>query len=167
MLKKVLLGLGAASAALVVLAAFLYITNAAPTPTAIGRAHDPTRPYVVKLHAQWCPVCMATKSVWAQIESVYATRVNLVVFDFTSDATTETSRQKAKRLGLEAYFDDYVGATGTISVLAGGTRQEVTSIHGSRNFTDYRDAIEAALKDAARTAGQEFQESDPAPSALR
>jgi hypothetical protein len=32
----------------------------------------PTKPYVVKLHAQWCPVCMMTKGVWSRVETSYS-----------------------------------------------------------------------------------------------
>jgi hypothetical protein len=52
----------------------------------------------------------------------------------------------AKRLGLEKFFDENFGWTGTISVLDGRTKKVTTSIHGSRDFDEYRAAIDASLK---------------------
>jgi thiol-disulfide isomerase/thioredoxin len=152
MIKKAFL---AATSLIVVLVAFgfiLYITNPMPAVPAItaAEAGNPSKPYVVKLHAQWCPVCMLTKNVWSQIEDTYSARANLVVLDFTNQANTDVSRAEAKRLGLEAFFDEYVGATGTIVVLDGRTKEVTASINGSRNFAEYRTAIDDTLKRMGR-----------------
>jgi hypothetical protein len=130
----------------VAVVALLYLGNAAPAtaPIAASDLADPARPYVIKLHAQWCPVCMVTKGVWGEIEKSYAGRVNLVVFDFTSEASTAASRAEAGRLGLGAFFEEYQGATGLVVVLSGG-KQVLASIKGSRDFSEYRSAIDAAL----------------------
>src|SRR5207247_16295 len=120
--------------ALVAFAGVLYLRNAPPSVTAISTAEatNPSRPFVVKLHAQWCPICMVTKGVWSQIDAAYSGRVNFVVFDFTNQATTDASRVEARRLGLERFFDDNVGWTGTIAVLDGHTKEVAAMIHGSR-----------------------------------
>jgi hypothetical protein len=91
---------------------------------------------------------MVTKGVWSQIEAAYAMRANLVVFDFTNQATTDASRAEAGRLGLEKVFDENAGWTGTILVLDGRTKDVTASIHGSRDFAEYRAAIDAALRGA-------------------
>ena len=126
----------------------MYVMNPAPTPPRISDADaaNRSRPYVVKIHAQWCAVCIMTKDVWSQIEHTYAGRVNLLVLDLTSDATTEASRAQARRLGLDRFFDDYGGATGTIVVLNGRTKEVAAAISGSREFAEYRSAIDALLK---------------------
>lgn len=146
MKKALLIGTGM----LIVLTAIvgvLFISNATPHVPAIGEADiaRANKPYVVKLHAQWCPVCRMTKGVWSQIDRAYAGRVHLVVFDFTSDATTNASRNEAKRLGLEKFFEENYGGTGTISVLDARTKEERVSIHGSRDFDEYRAAIDSSL----------------------
>lgn len=147
MINKALLAAAFLSVALVAVASVMYVRNAPPAVPAITavEAADTSRPYVVKLHAQWCPICMMTKNVWSQIEVAYAGRVNFVVFDFTDEVTTDRSRAEAKRLGLEKFFDN-VGGTGTIAVLDGRTREESASIHGIRGFDVYRAAIEASLR---------------------
>ena len=147
LIKRLFVIAGAFLAALSAVAAVMYATNTAPAVPAISTAEaaNPTKPYVVKLHAKWCPVCMATKGVWSQIANTYSARVNLVVFDFTDQATTEAGRAEARRLGLQEFFDANTGWTGAIVVLDRRTKAERTAISGSRNFADYRDAIDAAL----------------------
>src|SRR6187401_2048325 len=90
MIKKALFVVAGLTVVLVATAAVLYVRNAAPAVPKISAAETigTGKPYVVKLHAQWCPVCMVTKDVWSDIASAYAGRVHLVVFDFTSEATT-------------------------------------------------------------------------------
>jgi thiol-disulfide isomerase/thioredoxin len=150
MFRKALVVLGAMTVALVALSYVLYVRNPAPAapPVSEADASNPARPYVVKLHAQWCAVCMATKDVWSDIEKEYASRANLVVWDFTNDANTDESRIAAGRLGLKDLFDEYVGETGTVVVLDGRTRQVAASIHGSRDIAEYRSAIDAVLAGA-------------------
>jgi thiol-disulfide isomerase/thioredoxin len=152
MIKKTLLVLISLVAVLVAFGFILYYTNPMPAVPAISDAEagNPSKPYVVKLHAQWCPVCMLTKDVWSQIEDTYSTRANLVVLDFTNQANTDRSRAEAKRLGLETFFDEYAGSTGTIVVLDGRTKEVTASINGSRNFAEYRAAIDATLKRMGR-----------------
>ena len=149
-IKKVLLAVAVLIAVLIAAGAILYVNNAAPAvpPVSAAEAAKVGKPYVVKLHAQWCAVCMITKDVWTQIEQSYAQRVNLVVLDFTTDANVAASRAEAARLGLTKFFDEYGGATGTIVVLDGRTKDVTASINGSRDFADYRVAIDAALAGA-------------------
>ena len=148
MIKKALLGVASVSVLLVAIGYVLYARNPAPTVPAVSatEAASARKPYVVKLHAKWCPVCMLTKGVWAHIDATYSTRVNLVVFDVTNQATTDASRADAKRLGLEKFFDENAGWTGTIAVIDGRTKEVTASIHGSRDFAEYREAIDATLK---------------------
>jgi hypothetical protein len=89
---------------------------------------------------------MVTKGVWSQIAETYSTRVNLVVFDFTNQATTDAGRAEAGRLGLQEFFNENTGWTGAIVVLDARTRAEKAAISGSRDFAEYRAAIDAALK---------------------
>jgi thiol-disulfide isomerase/thioredoxin len=147
MVKKIVLAVMFFGVSLAVVGAILFITNEAPAVASISSADaaNPDKPYVVKLHAQWCPVCMVTKAVWSQIEERYATRVKLLVLDFTTDADVDVSRREAARLGLEEFFDEFSGATGIVVVLDGRTKEAVAEIGGSRDFDVYRAAIDAAL----------------------
>jgi hypothetical protein len=91
---------------------------------------------------------MVTKGVWGEIEKTYTGRVNLVVFDLTTAADTAASRAEAKRLGLESFFEEYEGSTGLVVVLS-ARREVLASIKGSRDFSHYRAAIDAALGPSA------------------
>jgi thiol-disulfide isomerase/thioredoxin len=147
MIKKALLAVGLLGVLLIASGFVLYARNSAPVvpPLSTADVAGTGKPYVVKLHAKWCPICMVTKGVWTDIEKAYGNRVNLVVLDFTNDANTEASRAEAKRLGLTKMFDEYGGATGMIVVVDGRTRDVVSAIKGSRDFSGYRAAIDAAL----------------------
>jgi thiol-disulfide isomerase/thioredoxin len=147
MRKWILIASLAVIVALVGLGTFLYARNATPTvpPIATADATAAGAPWVLKLHAQWCPVCMLTKGMWSEIEETYAGRVRLAVFDFTDDATTAASRAEAERLGLAAVFAEVGVSTGSILVLDGQTKEILAWINGSREFADYEAAIDAAL----------------------
>jgi thiol-disulfide isomerase/thioredoxin len=149
MMKRVLLAVLASVALGVVSGAGLYVTNSAPAVAPVSVAAAAGKPYVIKLHAKWCVICRATKGIWSQIEQTYPGRVNLVVFDFTTEDETNASRKEAERLGLTKVFDEYLGATGTILVLQAATKEVTADIHGSRDFAEYRAAIDRALNDAA------------------
>jgi thiol-disulfide isomerase/thioredoxin len=150
-MRKVLVATLAAALAIVVVliaaGAFLYARNATPAVPAIATAEAtaPGSPWVVKMHAQWCPVCMLTKGMWSEIEEHYAGRIRLAVFDFTDEATTAATRAEAERLGLAGVLEEAGFATGTILVLDGRTKKIAAWISGSRDFAEYRAAIEAAL----------------------
>jgi thiol-disulfide isomerase/thioredoxin len=141
---------GALILGVVISGAVVYATNGAPVVAAVPAAEvsRPTKPFVVKVHAQWCSVCMMTKGVWSQVQGSYAGRVNLVVFDITNEATTAASRAEARRLGLEAFFDEYAGSPGAIYVIDGPTKVVKAELAGDRDLAPYRTAIDAALRPA-------------------
>jgi thiol-disulfide isomerase/thioredoxin len=144
-----MIGSAAVVAAAAGLAAWLVVANPAPrVPADPSGAAASSAPYVVKLHARWCPVCMTTKGQWAEVQQAYAGRVRFAVFDFTTEETTARSRVEAVALGLGAVFDEYVGETGTVLVLDGATHDVRDAIHGTRAVEDYRTAIDVALAQA-------------------
>jgi hypothetical protein len=77
-------------------------------------------------------------------------RANLVVFDFTSEKTTEASRADAQRRSRRVLRRKR-RMTGAVIVLDSRTKQEMAAIHGSRDFAEYRSAIDAALSGARQT----------------
>lgn len=125
----------------------MFVLNPAPKVPTIAPEDSSVakRPYVVKIHARWCPVCMLTKGSWTKLQTQYIDRVNLVVFDITNKETTEASRSEAKRLGLEAFFDEHHGDVGTVYVLDGDTKEVKSSVSGIRNLAEYVVAIDSSL----------------------
>jgi thiol-disulfide isomerase/thioredoxin len=144
MIRKLLLTATLMAVTLVGTVAVLYATNAAPSVSA-GSAADSGKPFVVKLHARWCPYCLMQKDEWSQIEAAYADHVNFVVLDFTNERATERSRSEAERLNLLPFFDEYVGATGLVVVLDARTKEVLAEVGGNAPFEEYRAAIDAAL----------------------
>jgi hypothetical protein len=71
------------------------------------------------------------------------------VFDGTDEATTAATRAEAQRLGLGAFLEEAGFATGTIIVLDGRSKETLAWINGSRDFADYRAAIDSALATSA------------------
>jgi thiol-disulfide isomerase/thioredoxin len=145
MIKKTFIASLIVAATLGIVGMVMFATNAAPKVAPLAPSAS-EKPYVVKLHARWCPVCMLTKSAWSEVEKAYSASVNLVVFDVTNGAATETSRSEAKRIGLESFFEEYAGATGVIAVLDGRTKKVITILEGRHSVAEYRAAIDAALK---------------------
>ena len=125
----------------------MYQMNPAPTvPVVSPEAPEASsRPYLVKVHAKWCPICMTTKGVWSELQTAYTGKVNLVVFDNTNKETIEASRKEAKRIGLDAFFKEHGGETGGIFLLDGKSKTVKESFHGSRESAEYKTAIEGAL----------------------
>ena len=146
MLKKLAIISIVACLALFATGAVMYLANTAPVTPAISSAEasSPSKPFVVKLHARWCPVCMITTSVWSQIQAEYSGRVNFLVLDYTDDETTNAGRAAAERLGLGRVFEE-AGSTGVVLIVDGRTKEVTASIAGSRDFAEYRAAIDAAL----------------------
>jgi thiol-disulfide isomerase/thioredoxin len=126
----------------------MFVLNSTPIVPTVS-LNDPTtatRPFVVKIHAQWCPVCMLTKGTWTKLQKAYSAGVNLVVFDVTNKETTEASRAEAKRLGLEAFFEAHSGDLGSVYILDGVSKEVKGSVSGSRNLSEYAVLIDEALK---------------------
>ena len=121
--------------------------NPAPQVPAVSasEALDTRRPYVIKLHARWCVVCMMTKDSWATVQEAYAGTVRFAVFDFTTDATAEASRVEAARLGLSAVFEESSGETGSVLILDGASKEVLDAVRGHHPLEVYRKAIDAAL----------------------
>lgn len=131
-------------------AALLFTLNPPPKVPPV-LSEDPAaakQPWVVKIHAQWCPVCLLTKGTWTKLQTAYAGRVKLLVFDVTNSATTQASRAEAKRLGLAEFFAAHGGEAGSVYVLDGVSKEVKDSVPGMSDLAVYAAGIDAALKAA-------------------
>src|SRR5688572_12193730 len=139
-IRKILLAVVALVVLFVGGVAAAYYVNAAPVvpqvPTEAAAATQ--KPFVVKLHARYCHICLATMGMWSQVAQSYKDRVHLVVFDFTNETNTEASRAEAVRLGLEPFFNEYSGISGVVVVLDPRTKEVSGWIDGSRDFAEYQ-----------------------------
>ena len=151
-MKRILAVIAGLVVLLAAAGAVMFAVNTTPVVPAVPASEvaNPTKPYVVKLHAQWCAACMMTKGVWAQVNESYAGKVNLLVLDFTNAEKTAASRAEAKRLGLDAFFEQYAGTTGLMVVLDGKSKTVSKELEGRRDFSEYQAAIDAALSGKAK-----------------
>lgn len=154
MLRKLLLAFAGGFGMLCVVGALLYVTNTTSplAPIALADVERSTKPYVVKIHAQWCSVCQATKGAWEEVVEAYRDKVHLLVLDFTTEATSAAAVAEAKRLGLDAVIDNYHGATGLVVIVDGRTK-EMTDVGGIVSATAYRAAIDAVLTQQQQPTG--------------
>jgi thiol-disulfide isomerase/thioredoxin len=131
MLKKIAIVFIAGCLALVAAGYVMYRANAAPATPAISaeEASNPSKPFVVKLHSQWCHVCLITTPAWSQIQKEYAKRVNFLVLDFTDDQTTDAGRVAAERVGLGRIFEE-AGSAGVVLIVDGRAKEVTASIAG-------------------------------------
>ena len=101
-------------------------------------------PIVVKIHADWCGSCKASKATWDRVEKELANRATVVEFDVSDRVSYQQSLLDAERMGVEAFFQEYRSQTGTVAILACETRRPVVILQGERDFDKYLRAVEKA-----------------------
>jgi thiol-disulfide isomerase/thioredoxin len=102
------------------------------------------KPYVVKIHADWCGSCRALESVWQRIETDLADQATAVTLDVSDRVAYTQSQAEAERLGISEFFQEYRSRTGTIAVLDCNTREPVAIMNAERDLEKYRQAIARA-----------------------
>ena len=116
----------------------------------ISAADDASRPFVVKIHADWCMTCLMLDVTWAELGKRLGLHARLVVLDVTNPETRKVARAEAERLGMLPFFERYRSRTGAVGVLHGVSRQTVTVLLGELDAGRYEAAVkEAATKEAS------------------
>jgi thiol-disulfide isomerase/thioredoxin len=103
-----------------------------------------SKPYVVKIHADWCASCKASEATWARVESDLGGQATVVTLDVTDRVAFQESKLEAERLGISEFFQEFRSKTGTIAVLDCRTREPVAKLTGERSLARYREAITKA-----------------------
>ncbi len=103
-----------------------------------------SKPYVVKIHADWCASCRALDSLWNRIESDLQDQASAVTLDVSDRVAYTESQAAAERLGISEFFQEYRSRTGTIAVLDCTSRKPVAVMSGERDLEKYREAIARA-----------------------
>lgn len=114
----------------------------------ISAADDASRPFVVKIHADWCGTCTRLDPVIDALEERVGSGARIVVLDVTDREAIERSATEADRLRIRAFFEAHKSKTGTVGVLHGATRRPVRILRGEMDVAEY----EAALVEAAETS---------------
>ena len=108
------------------------------------QAETDSRPFLVKVHADWCGSCVKLEPVWKEIEANLGDRARTVVFDVTNKGSMQEARETAAGLGLAETFAQYGGRTGTILVVRGDSHEVVKVFKGEYDLAPYEAAIAAA-----------------------
>ena len=112
----------------------------------VSAAADASRPFLVKIHADWCLVCVSLEPTWRELQRRLGGDARLVVLDVTDGEALARSRKEALRLGLLPFLRSHQTRTGTIAVLDGASRRVLREFHGERRTAPYEAAVaEAAL----------------------
>jgi thiol-disulfide isomerase/thioredoxin len=132
-------------AALVLCAAVALAAGAkAGSDEAVSADADASRPFLVKIHADWCGTCTRMNPTFEVLEKKVGSESRIVVLDVTDKATTAAARAEAERLGVTGFFDEYKSRTGTVGVLRGDSREVVQVIKGATDPARYVTALEQA-----------------------
>lgn len=105
---------------------------------------DDHRPIVAIIAADWCPYCKRIDPVVKDVMSSYMEKLHFVVFDVTNDATIAAAKEKAEKLGMSDFFNEYKDKTSTVAVLKDHKVVYKTSNNGKKE--DYVTAFDKALK---------------------
>lgn len=103
-----------------------------------------SKPLVVKIHADWCGSCRATRATWQKVIEDLSDQATMVKFDVTDRASYEAALAEAERLEITDFLREYRRRTGTIAVLDCRTRKPLVVLGGERDYAKYREAIEKA-----------------------
>lgn len=129
-------------ATLVGLALFVLVGSAAMAEDAPEGCSG--KPYVVKIHADWCGSCKALKSVWQRIETDLRDQATIVTLDVSDRVAYRESEATAERLGIREFFQEYRSRTGTVAVLDCKSHEPVAIMSAERDFEKYREAVARA-----------------------
>ena len=129
---------------LAALVAFGVATGAAGDHHQISAADDASKPFVVKIHADWCWTCQRRDSTIEALRKRTGDDARIVVLDVTDRESLVRATAEADRLRIRAFFDAYKSKTGTVGILDGVTREPVSVLKGETDVAKYEAALATA-----------------------
>jgi thiol-disulfide isomerase/thioredoxin len=129
---------------LAVLVAFGVATGAAGDPHQVSAADDASKPFVVKIHADWCGTCQKLNATLEDLRQRTGDDARIVVLDVTDRESLARATAEADRLRIRTFFDAYKSKTGTVGILDGVTREPVSILKGETDVAKYEAALATA-----------------------
>ncbi len=112
--------------------------------TAGSAQESDKKPLVLVIYADWCPYCQNLKPVLALMNERYHGRIRYVLLDVTSEATMAKSREQARSLGMEKFFDQNYVTTSLVVIKSSSGREVFRAVH-DYDFHHYESALEQQL----------------------
>jgi thiol-disulfide isomerase/thioredoxin len=103
------------------------------------------KPVFVQIYHQDCPTCKAFKSTLPSLQQQYRDSVNFIVFDISTQSTTQAAAGKAAQLGLSNFFNTHRSQGGTIAIFNPSTGEVLTQYRRNLNKADYVKALDSAI----------------------
>jgi thiol-disulfide isomerase/thioredoxin len=103
------------------------------------------KPVFVQIYHQDCPTCKAFKSTLPSLQQQYRDSVHFVVFDISTQSTTQSAAAKAEQLGLGNFFSTHRSQGGAIAIFNPGTGEVLTQYRRNLNKADYVEALDSAI----------------------
>lgn len=110
----------------------------------VSAEDDSSKPFVVKIHADWCGTCTKLNPTMAELRERQGDKIRYVQLDVTDKEALARSTSEADRLGIREFFDEYKSKTGTVGVLNGASREPVTVLKGELDVAEYESALTKA-----------------------
>jgi len=113
-------------------------------PSLHGSQPAEKKPMVLVVYADWCPLCQRLKPALALINERYNGKINFVLLDVTSEATTAQARLRARSLGLEEFFAKNYDATSLVVIRDSGGHELFRARH-DYDFQHYANVLDQQL----------------------
>lgn len=110
-----------------------------------GSPTTETKPLVVVVYADWCPLCQKLKPALALINEKYAGKIRFVRLDVTSEETAAKSMQQAKSLGLERFFEKNREKTSLVVIQDAAGHEVFRAMH-DYDFQHYANVLDQQLR---------------------
>jgi len=123
---------------------FLFAVILLCVPGFGGAQQEEKKPLVLVVYADWCPLCQNLKPVLALMNERYRRKIRFVRLDVTSEATTAKSRQQARSLGLEPFFDKYYTLTSLVVIQDPAGHEVFRAVH-DYDFQHYATVLDQQL----------------------
>ncbi|HLZ00014.1 MAG TPA: thioredoxin domain-containing protein [Candidatus Angelobacter sp.] len=103
------------------------------------------KPLVAVIYADWCPLCQKLKPTLVLINDRYQGKIRFVLFDVTSEETMEKSRQQARSLGVEQFFDKNKETTSLVIIQDPSGREVFRAFH-DYDFQHYAAVLDQQIR---------------------
>jgi thiol-disulfide isomerase/thioredoxin len=110
-----------------------------------GPSRPEKKPLVAVIYADWCPLCQKLKPTLVLINDKYRGKIRFVLFDVTSDVTVEKSRQQARTLGMEQFFDKNRETTSLV-IIQDPSGREVFRAYHDYDFQHYAAVLDRQIQ---------------------